>query len=153
MDDISPGPLDERVADLLGRRVVTAVVATVDESGDPWTTPVNIITSISRNTIRMALERRSVALANIERRGRVMIAVLDEGNVAVGIRGRAAVVKPSMESNPLMAMVEVEVDGVKDDSWPDLVVCQGIRTRPRYESITLSFRNVFAELKSQPAPE
>ncbi|MEW6106181.1 MAG: pyridoxamine 5'-phosphate oxidase family protein [Bacillota bacterium] len=153
MDDISPGPLDERVVDLLGRRVVTAVVATVDESGDPWTTPVNIITSISRNTIRMALERRSVALANIERRGRVMIAVLDEGNVAVGIRGRAAVVKPSMESNPLMAMVEVEVDGVKDDSWPDLVVCQGIRTRPRHESITLSFRNVFAELKSQPASE
>ncbi|MGE5588450.1 MAG: pyridoxamine 5'-phosphate oxidase family protein [Clostridia bacterium] len=153
MDDISPGPLDERVVDLLGRRVATVVVATVDESGDPWTTPVNAITSVSRNTIRMALERRSIALANIERRRSVMIAVLDEGNIAVGIRGRAAVVKPSMESNPLMAMVEVEVCGVKDDSWPDLVVCQGVRTRPRHESITFSFRKLFAELKFQPTPE
>ncbi|MGE5592571.1 MAG: pyridoxamine 5'-phosphate oxidase family protein [Betaproteobacteria bacterium] len=153
MEVITPGPLDEKVADLLGRRGVTAVVATVDEAGDPWTTPVNTITSVSGTIIRMALERRSVALANIQRRGLVMIAVLDEGNIAVGIRGRAAVVKPSMVSNPLMAMVEVHVDGFKDDSWPDLVVCQGIRTRPRHESITLSFRNVFAELKAPPPQE
>jgi len=148
VNEISPGPLDERVVALLSRRVATCVVATVDESGDPWTTPVNIITSISGSIIRMALERRSTALANIQRRGRVMIAVLDEGNIAVGISGRAAVVRPMMESNPLMAMVEMEVDGVKDDTWPDLVVCQGIRTRPRHESVPLAFRNVFAELKA-----
>ncbi|MCR4401439.1 MAG: pyridoxamine 5'-phosphate oxidase family protein [Firmicutes bacterium] len=150
MGDISPGPLDERVMDLLGRRVATVVVATVDECGDPWTTPVNAITSVSRNTIRMALERRSAALVHLERRKSVMIAVLDEGDIAVGIKGQAVVVKPSMEANPLMAMVEVEVCGVKDDSWPDLVVCQGVRTRPRHESIAFAFKRVLAELRSQP---
>ncbi|MGE5585128.1 MAG: pyridoxamine 5'-phosphate oxidase family protein [Bacillota bacterium] len=151
MDEITPGPLDERVVEFLGRRVATVVVATVDDSGNPWTTPVNIITSISASTIRMAVERRSIALANIERRERVMMAVLDEGNIAVGISGRATVAKPVMESNPLMAMVEVRIDGVKDDTWPDVIVCQGIRTRPRHESLSLSLRNVFVELKSHVA--
>lgn len=148
MDEISPGPLDRRVVDLLNRRAVTAILATVDEAGRPWTTPVNSITSVSERTIRMALERRGSALANIQRYNRVMIAILDEGDIAVGIAGHARVIKQVMDTNPLTAMVEVEVDGVKDDTWPDLVVCQGIRTRHKHENVTLFSRNMFLELKS-----
>ncbi len=148
MDEISPGPLARRVIDLLNRCSVTAILATVDPAGHPWTTPVNTIASMSERAIRMALTRNGSALAHIQRCENVMIAILDEGDIAVGIAGRAHVVRQMMDSNPLMAMVEVEVEGAKDDTWPDLVVCQGIRTRHKREGVTLFFRNMFRELRS-----
>lgn len=149
MDEISAGPLDRRVGDLLNRRPVTAILATVDEAGSPWTTPVNCITCIQGNAvIRMALERNSTALANLEKNDHIMIAILDEGDIAVGIAGHARVVKRTMNTNPLMALVEVDVCGVKDDTWPELVVCQGIRTRPRRELVTFLLRRTFMELRS-----
>ncbi len=151
MEGVLSGPLGRKPADLLNRRPVIAILATVDETGSPWTTPVNAITCMPGNAvIRMALDRGRAAYENLRRNDRVMLAVLDEGDVAVGISGRARVVKEAMNADAVLAMVEVDVCGVKDDTWADFVVCQGIRTRPRRESMSVSFRRILAELRDTP---
>lgn len=98
---------------LAGGRLV--VVATVDEHGWPYTMVMNWAAARDAKTIRLSLDRRTRTLANIRRNGRVMLEVLADG-VIVGVRGSARIIQEEMAHAPIAsAMVEVTVEGVKDD--------------------------------------
>ena len=97
----------------VGRLVV---LATVDEHGRPDTCPVSWITALDPSCIRLAISREVNTYRNIQKNEHVMISLVG-GAMTLGIRGRARVLSDSLDGIPLsMAIVEVTVDEVKDDS-------------------------------------
>lgn len=97
----------------VGRLVV---LATVDELGRPDTCPVSWITALNPSCIRLAISREVNTYRNILNNEHVMISLVG-GAMTLGIRGRARVLSDSLDGIPLsMAIVEMTVDEVKDDS-------------------------------------
>ncbi len=67
----------------------------------------------------------SAALANLERERRASLQIIGEGNLVFLIKGTARQVKPRMDAAPMkIALMELEVQEVKDQSWP------GVSLRP-----------------------
>jgi hypothetical protein len=55
-----------------------------------------------------------------------MVAVFGPPDVAVGIRGRARVRKQRMDTLPKDAVVQVDIEEVKNDHLPDTPIASGI---------------------------
>jgi Pyridoxamine 5'-phosphate oxidase len=97
----------------VGRLVV---LATVDEHGRPDTCPVSWILALDPSCLRLAISREVNTYRNIQKNKHVMISLLG-GAMTLGIRGRARILSDDLDGIPLsMAIIEVEVDEVKDDS-------------------------------------
>jgi len=97
----------------VGRLVV---MATVDERGWPDTAPISWIAAVDSRTLRLAISQEVATFRNIQRNENVMLSLLGAA-MTLGIRGRARIVSETIDDIPLpMAMVEVIVDEVKDDS-------------------------------------
>ncbi len=97
----------------VGRLVV---LATVDEQGRPDTCPVSWVVALNPSVIRLAISREVNTYRNILNNEHVMISLVG-GAMTMGIRGRARVLSDNLDGIPLsMAIVEMEVDEVKDDS-------------------------------------
>jgi uncharacterized pyridoxamine 5'-phosphate oxidase family protein len=142
--------LSREAFDLLNREITTVVIATVDEDGYPRTAPFHWITAKNQKTLRVAVNPRHVTYENIKRDGKVMVCVLDEGNIAIGIKGRAQVIKEDIESVPwLISMVEIEIDEVKGDALAWIPIKHGVRFETT-EQVTDLDRKAFDELKETP---
>lgn len=146
MSEVVGSQLTRAIMDLLDKRLTTAVLATLGPEGRPHTTPVSFIACKDAATIRLALTRSHQAYSNIVRSPEVMIEFLDEGDVAFGVLGRAAVEKEAMESDRGMALVRVEVISVKSDLNPLWVVSQGVRCAKRQSTVIPYSQAVFREL-------
>ena len=97
----------------VGRLVI---MATIDERGWPDTAPISWITALDKRTLRLAVSREVATYRNMVRNENVMLTLLG-GGMTLGIRGRARIVSETMDEISLpMAMAEVIVDEVKDDS-------------------------------------
>jgi Pyridoxamine 5'-phosphate oxidase len=97
----------------VGRLVI---MATVDERGWPDTCPISWIVAVDSKTLRLAVSKEVSTYRNVLQNENVMISLLG-GAMTLGIRGRASVLADDMDDIPLpMAVVEVQVDEVKDDS-------------------------------------
>ncbi|HYP19986.1 MAG TPA: pyridoxamine 5'-phosphate oxidase family protein [Chloroflexia bacterium] len=97
----------------VGRLVV---LATVDEQGRPDTCPVSWVVALNPSVIRLAISREVNTYHNILNNEHVMISLVG-GAMTLGIRGRARALAESLDGIPLsMALIEMEVDEVKDDS-------------------------------------
>jgi hypothetical protein len=105
---------------------VTAVVATVDDDGTPRTATFGAMRPVTSDALRFACNRANVTYRNIVRDGRVMVAVFGPPDVAVGIRGRARVRKERMGTLPDNAVVQIDVDEVKNDHLPSVPIASGI---------------------------
>jgi hypothetical protein len=92
-----------------------AVVATVDPDGTPHTAPFGSLRAVTPRLLRLACNRYHDTYANICRDGRVMVAWLAPPNIAVSIRGQARVVKEQMNTGEHLAVLEVDVEEVKND--------------------------------------
>lgn len=91
------------------------IVATVDPDGSPRTAPFGSLRAVTPKLLRLACNRYHDTYANLCRDGRVMVALLAPPNTAVGIRGRARVVKEQMDVGEHLAVVEIDVEEVKND--------------------------------------
>jgi hypothetical protein len=91
------------------------VVATVDPDGTPRTAPFGSLRAVTPRLLRLACNRYHDTYANLCRDGRVMVALLAPPNIAVSIRGQARVVKERMDASEHLAIVEIEVEEVKND--------------------------------------
>lgn len=104
----------------------TAILATVDADGSPRTAAFGSVRPISPTQLRFGCDRTHDTFANLVRDGRVMVAFLAPPAVAVGIRGRAWVVREQIEVWPTDAVIEIEVEAVKDDLLPGAPIVGGI---------------------------
>ncbi|MCL5960643.1 MAG: pyridoxamine 5'-phosphate oxidase family protein [Chloroflexi bacterium] len=92
------------------------VLATVNAEGWPDTAPFSWVLGIDPTTIRLAINQDIATLQNIRDNGKVRLQVSGRG-VAVSVKGRATVIKETMETTPFpTALVEMKVEEVKDDS-------------------------------------
>ena len=91
------------------------IVATVDPDGTPRTAPFGSLRAVTPRLLRLACNRYHDTYANLCRDERVMVALLSPPDVAVGIRGRARVVKEQMDIAEHMVLVEIDVEEVKND--------------------------------------
>ena len=93
-----------------------AVVATVDPDGTPRTAPFGSLRAITPGLLRLCCAHRHDTYANLCRDGRAMVALLAPPDIAVGIRGRARLVREQMNLDEHMAVLEIDVEEVKNDT-------------------------------------
>jgi len=142
--------LSREAFNLLNSEITTVVIATVDEDGYPRTAPFHWIVAKDKRTLKVAVNPRHVTYENIKRDGRVMVCVLDQGNIAIGIKGRAQIIKEDMKSVPwLITMVEIKIDEVKSDALAWVPIKQGVRFETTQQVKDLD-RKAFGELKETP---
>jgi hypothetical protein len=91
------------------------IVATVDPDGRPRTAPFGSLRAVSPRLLRLACNQHHDTYANMCRDGQVSVAVLAPPNIAASIRGRARVVKQEMKIAEHLAIVEIDVEEVKND--------------------------------------
>jgi hypothetical protein len=105
---------------------IVAIVATVDLDGAPRTAAFGSVRPITPTRLRFGCNRAHDTFANVVRDGRVMVAVFADPDVAIGIRGRARVLREQIDSWPTDAVVEIEVESVKNDAHPMAPLTTGI---------------------------
>jgi uncharacterized pyridoxamine 5'-phosphate oxidase family protein len=138
--------LNSTLKDLFDKRISTVIMATLDQSQRPHTAPFNYITVSDPKHLRVAISRNQQTFSNIQANGNVALAILEEGDVAVCIKGIARVIRNSMEFDYNMAVVEIEISEIKKDNSATHFVTQGIRIRHRNELYLLESRRIFQEL-------
>lgn len=148
MSDLIGRVLPENLVDLFTHRLITVVVATVDNDGLPHTAPYNQLIAVDAGHLRLAINRQDETFRALRDYGLTMLAVLEEGDIAAGIKGRARILRDKMDTNCNLAVVEIEVEEVKRDNSPTHYVLSGVRTRHRDEPFLLRQRQVMAELRS-----
>jgi hypothetical protein len=92
-----------------------AIIATVAPDGSPHTAPFGSLRAVTPKLLRLACNRHHDTYANLCRDGRAMVALLAPPNIAVSIRGRARVVKEEMATGEYLAVLEIDVEEVKND--------------------------------------
>jgi hypothetical protein len=91
------------------------VVATVDTDGAPRTAPFGSLRAVTPSLLRLACNQYHDTYANLCRDGRVSVALLAPPNIAVSIRGQARVVQERMDTGDHLAILEIDVENVKND--------------------------------------
>ena len=91
------------------------VVATVDADGAPRTAPFGSLRAVTPGLLRLACNTYHDTYANMCRDGQVSVALLAPPNIAVSIRARARLVKEGMDIGEHLAVLEIDVQEVKND--------------------------------------
>jgi hypothetical protein len=126
------------------------VVATVDEDGWPHAAPFGSTRAVTPRTLRMLCLHYHDTYANVCRDGRVTVTVLSPPDIAVTIRGRARVVRERMKVHEHSAVLEVEVEEVKNDMPRTGLIGSAITFFPKDE-FEAWFEGVLGELEAMPA--
>jgi len=103
-----------------------AIVATEDPDGTPRTAPFGSLRAVTPRLLRLACNHYHNTYANLCRHGRVSVALLAPPNIAVGIRGRARVVKERMDTSQHLAVLEIDVEEAKSDMMRRGIIESGI---------------------------
>jgi len=108
-----------------------AIVATVNPDGTPRTAPFGSLRAVTPQLLRMISMRYHDTYANLRRDGRVTVALLAPPSIAATVRGRARVVRERMNADEHSAVVEIDVEEVKNDMARSIVVETGITISAR----------------------
>jgi hypothetical protein len=102
-----------------------AIVATVDPDGMPRTSPFGSLRAITPRLLRLFSWREHDTYANLCRDGRVSVALVSP-DVAVSVTGRARVVRERANHDEQFAILDIDVEEVKNDMAYRIVVESGI---------------------------
>jgi len=146
MSKILGNTLPPEVKDIFNREITSVVLSTITPEGFPHAMPVHLLCSPDEKTILMALVKNHQTTKNIMNNGKAMITALDGEDIAVGIKGTAKVVKEPMDANKAMVAIAFEVEEIKSDTTPTVIVTQGVRFKHRSNKTEEFFRMCFNEL-------
>lgn len=124
----------------------TVVVATTDPDGSPHTAPFGSMCAMSTRVLRFASDKRNDTYANILRNGRATVSLIVPPDIAVSVRGRARVLKERMSLMETDAILEIEVEEVKNDLIRGTKIETGI-TYSVPESLVPLVENYIAEVR------
>jgi len=113
-----------------------AIVATVDSDGYPRTAPFGSFRVVTPRLLRLISFRHHDTYKNLSRDGRVMVALVSPPDIAVSIRGHARIVREKMHTDERYAVVDIDVEEVKNDM---------VRTVAIESAITISAWEEFRE--------
>ncbi|MFW9907704.1 MAG: pyridoxamine 5'-phosphate oxidase family protein [Candidatus Thorarchaeota archaeon] len=108
----------------------SSVVATIDEGGAPRVAPFGSMRAVNPRLLRFIAHRYHDSLANLKRESRIMVAMICAPDIAVSVRGRARVVEEPFSLDQNYALVEVDVDEVKNDMPVRIGIDTGISISP-----------------------
>ena len=137
--------LSQDVIDVINRQATIVVVATVDEDGSPRTAPFGWLYAKDSRTLLFVTSRNHDTYRNIVRSGRVMVCLIEEGNIAVSIGGDARVRKERLDALEGIAMVEINVTGIKSDVTGVANIISGINCEINEKYLGLTNR-IYSEL-------
>ncbi len=103
-----------------------AVLATVDEDGIPRTAPFGSLRAITPRLLRLCCFQEHISYANMCRDGRVSVVLVSPPDIAVSVRGRARVVKERLDHEPNFAILEIDIEEVKNDMAYRIVIDSAI---------------------------
>lgn len=109
------------------------IVATVDADGTPHAAPFGSVRAVTPRLLRMISARYHDTYANLCRDGRMTVALVAPPDIAVSIRGRARVVRERMNVDEHSAVLEIDVEEVKNDMVRTGAIESGITFSPRDE--------------------
>jgi len=93
----------------------SSVVATIDEDGSPRVAPFGSLRAVSPRLLRLIIGRYHDTLVNMKRDDRTMVAMICPPDVAVSARGRARIVENPFSLDENYALVEIDIEEVKND--------------------------------------
>lgn len=117
--------LNDKIINVFNTKFLTVMLATVDDDGFPRIAPVSIFSVKDSKTILMGMQANCRSAQNIKRNGMLMLSLCEENDLAVGIKGKARMIK-EMNSFKGGGIFEIEVLEVKDDSAIDVKVVKGV---------------------------
>ncbi len=144
-------PGEEQIIDLMqvfnrnpNRNIVVA--ATVGPDGAPNTAPISLIYARDEKTLLVGLLRTTTTTANLRRDGRISLELMGADDLVMGIQGTMLIIREPMESSEAMAIWEMRVEKVKQDTSPAQRVVQGPASTPRSDKAAAFEKAAFAEL-------
>jgi hypothetical protein len=150
--NVARKPGEEQIVDLMAlfnqnpNRIIV-VAGTVGENGAPNTCPISLIYAQDEKTLRVALLRNSSTSANLRRDGRASLQIIAADDLVMGIQGVMRLVKEPMAMSDAMAIWEMQVSKVKQDTSSAQRVIQGPASVPRSDKAVAFEQAAFAELK------
>ncbi len=99
-----------------------SIVATVDADGTPHTAPFGSMRAVTPRLLRFASLRQHDTYVNLLKDNRVMVAFVALPNIAVSIKGRARVVREKMALDEYFALLEIDIEEVKNDMIRRVVI-------------------------------
>ncbi len=122
------------------------IVATVDPDGTPRMAPFGSLRAATPRLLRLACANYHDTYANLCGDGRVSVALLAPPNIAVSIRGRARVIKKQMDIAEHLAIVEIDVEEVKNDMMHREVIESAVGFTPP-EDLKAYYVGAIAEIE------
>jgi predicted pyridoxine 5'-phosphate oxidase superfamily flavin-nucleotide-binding protein len=151
--NVARKPGEEQIVDLMALfnqnpNKIIVVAGTVGEDGAPNTCPISLIYAQDEKTLRVGLLRSTATSANLRRDGRVSLEIIGPEDLVMGIQGTMRLIQEPMAMSDAMALWEMQVERVKQDTSPAQRVVQGPASVPRSEKASAFEQAAFAELKS-----
>ena len=151
--NVARKPGEEQLIDLMAlfndhpNKIIT-VAGTVGADGAPNTCPISLIYAKDDQTLLVATLRHSATTANLRRDGRVSLEIMAADDLVMGIQGTMRLLREPMEASDAMALWEMRVTKVKQDTSPAQRVIQGPASAPRSDKAAAFEKAAFAELKA-----
>jgi Protein of unknown function (DUF447) N-terminal domain len=145
-------PEDEKIVDLMqlfneNPNRIIVVAGSVSADGTPNTCPVSLIYAKDDQTLLVGLLRNSNTSANLSQNGMVVLQIIGPNDLVMGISGVMRLIKEPIECSSAMAIWEMKVKQVKQDTSPTQRVIQGPAGEYRSEKSEAFGMSAFAELK------
>jgi predicted pyridoxine 5'-phosphate oxidase superfamily flavin-nucleotide-binding protein len=151
--NVARKPGEEQIIDLAAlfnqnpNKVIT-VAGTVGPDGAPNTCPISLIYAKDDRTLLVATLRSTNTTANLRRDGRVSLEVMGPDDLVMAIQGTMRLLKETMECSEAMALWEMQVAKVKQDTSPAQRLTQGPASVPRSDKAAAFEQTAFAELEA-----
>jgi predicted pyridoxine 5'-phosphate oxidase superfamily flavin-nucleotide-binding protein len=151
--NVARKPGEEQIVDLMqlfnqNPNKIIVVAATTGPDGAPHTCPISLIYAKDDRTLLAAMLKASATSGNLGRDGRVALQIIQADDLVMGIRGTMRLIKDPMDFSSAMALWEMGVEGVKQDTSPAQRVIQGPASAPRSDKAAAFEQAAFAELKA-----
>jgi general stress protein 26 len=151
--NVARKPGEEQIIDLMAlfnenpNKIIT-VAGTVGPDGAPNTCPVSLIFAKDDQTLLIATLRQTNTTANLRRDGRISLEIMGPDDLVMGIQGTMQLLRDPMKCSDAMALWEMQVAKVKQDTSPAQRLTQGPAATPRSEKAAAFEQAAFAELKA-----
>ncbi|MBU7018369.1 MAG: DUF447 family protein [Theionarchaea archaeon] len=99
-----------------------AIIATVDFHGNPHTAPFGSVRAITSKKLRFITWHGHSTYSNLQNNNSVMVAMVSPPHSAVSVRGKASVIKDRMDTDDKYALIEIEIEEVKNDMVRRIVI-------------------------------
>jgi general stress protein 26 len=144
-------PGEEQILDLVqlfnqNPNRIIVVAGTVGADGAPNTAPISLIYAKDEKTLLVGTLRTTTTATNLRRDGRISLELFGPEDLVIGILGKMRLIKEPLEASEAMALWEMKVEKVKQDTSPAQRVIQGPAATPRSEKAEAFEKAVLAEV-------